>query len=49
MIDVEQVAVESEMLVLVHLNSSIRRLVGHFAGRKLEFGKQGKGWQGDFG
>lgn len=49
MVDVEQVAVEVQMLVFAHLNGSIGRLVGQGARREVQFDEQAKGRHGHFG
>lgn len=42
MVNVQQIAVEIQVLVLAHLHRGIGRLAGHGARRKLELGEQAK-------
>lgn len=49
MVDIQQVAVEIQVLVTATLDGSIRRLVGRRAGGELELGKQRKGRQSNLG
>lgn len=48
-INVEKIAIEAQMLPRSHLNSGIGRLQRDRAWGEGQFGKEGKGWQGDFG
>lgn len=49
MINIHQITIQIQMLVLSHLNRSIRWFVGLGAWWEVEFGEDSVGWEGYFG